>query len=95
MKTDIVLKPLLNEKSYREISNSKFTFEIPTKLNKIELKKIIEDKYKVNVLDIRTVSTRGKKKRIGYTRNFKIASAKKKAIISLKKGQTLEGFSVK
>lgn len=95
MKKEISIKPILSEKSYRELGVSKFTFNIPVGLNKIELKKLIEEKYKVNVLGITTLTQRQKRKRIGVTRNFRITKLKRKAVVSLKKGQTIDGFSVK
>lgn len=89
------VQPMLNEKSYRNVGVSKFTFSVPrTGLNKIELKKVIEKQYKVNVTSINLVNKPGKLKRIGVTRNFRRTSPVKKMIVSLKKGQTIEGFSL-
>ena len=95
MSKEILIKPILSEKSYSEISFSKYTFEIPISINKIELKKFIKAKYNVDVINVSTVTVRQKKKRIGITRNFRTTKLKRKAIVTLKKGQTIDGFSVK
>ena len=85
---DKILFPLLTEKSTNLSEQNKIVFKVPTKANKINLKKNIEKIFKVNVIKIniinkqnRTKLTRGKKVKVqGY----------KKAIITLKKGQSID-----
>jgi large subunit ribosomal protein L23 len=90
----INIKPFLSEKSYASAKLSKFTFEVSGKINKIELTKMIEGKYNVNVENVSVIKIRGKARRIGNTREFRITPSRVKAIVSLKKGQTIEGFTV-
>ena len=85
---DKILFPIVTEKSTNLSSQNKVTFKVPKKANKINLKKNIEKIFKVNVTKINIINkqtrrktSRGKKVKIkGY----------KKAIITLKKGQTID-----
>jgi len=85
---DKIISPLLTEKSTNLSEQNKIVFNVPRDANKINLKKNIEKIFKVNVTKInivnkqnRTKITRGKKVKIqGY----------KKAIITLKKGQSID-----
>ena len=85
---DKILSPLVTEKSTNLSEQNKIVFKVPFKSNKIILKKTIEKIFKVNVVkvniinkQIRTKVTRGRKVKIsGY----------KKAIITLKKGQSID-----
>jgi|TARA_B110000967_G_scaffold55986_1_gene57437 large subunit ribosomal protein L23 len=85
---DKIISPMLTEKSTNLSEQNKIVFKVPRDANKINLKKNIEKIFKVNVTKInivnkqnRTKITRGKKVKIqGY----------KKAIITLKKGQSID-----
>jgi len=85
---DKILSPIVTEKSTNLSEQNKIVFKVPNKSNKSILKKNIEKIFKVNVIKVniinkqsRTKITRGKKVKIkGY----------KKAIITLKKGQSID-----
>ena len=85
---DKILSPIVTEKSTNLSEQNKVVFKVPTNSNKSNLKKNIEKIFKVNVTKInivnkqnRTKVTRGKKVKVqGY----------KKAIITLKKGQSID-----
>ena len=92
-----IIKPLVTEKmtSLSEKENNKFGFIVNPKANKIELKKEIEEKYNVNVVSINTMRYAGKSKQ-RYTRAGVIkgrTDAFKKAIVTLKEGETIDFFS--
>lgn len=89
----IITKPRITEKSIGETDNSKFTFEIAPRANKIEVAKEIEGKYKVNVANVKIINKKGKPKRF----RFHLGKRKdiKKAIVTLKKGQKIPGFEIK
>ena len=78
---DIIIKPLLTEKSYIGIPNKKYTFVVAKEANKVEIKKAIEDIFGVTVKRVNTANVRGKVKRQGNT-SGKTASYKK-AIVQL------------
>jgi large subunit ribosomal protein L23 len=85
---DKILSPMVTEKSTNMSEQNKIVFKVPAGSNKINLKKNIEKIFKVNVTKVniinkqnRTKITRGKKVRV---------SGFKKAIITLKKGQSID-----
>ncbi len=84
---EILKRPVVSEKSMALMEENKYTFLVDPKANKIEIKKAIEEIFKVNVIDVRTMSVKGKLKRqgkyVGYT------SDKKKAIVTLKAGDKI------
>ena len=85
---DKVLFPIVTEKSTNLSSQNKVTFKVPKKANKINLKKNIEKIFKVNVTKINIIN---KQPRTKLTRGKKIkVSGYKKAIITLKKGQSID-----
>jgi large subunit ribosomal protein L23 len=85
----IIKKPLFTEKgsSLKEAEN-KVLVEVPKDANKIEIKKAVEEIFKVKVEKISTISVRGKMKR--YGKSIGKRPDRKKAIITLKKGEKLD-----
>ena len=85
---DKILSPLLTEKTTNLSEQNKVVFKVPTKANKKNLKTNIEKIFKVNVIKINIIN---KQKRTKLTRGRKIkVSGFKKAIITLKKGQSID-----
>ena len=85
---DKILSPLLTEKSTNMSEQNKIVFKVPTGANKINLKKNIEKIFKVNVTKINIIN---KKNRTKITKGKKVkVSGFKKAIITLKKGQSID-----
>ena len=79
---DIIIRPLLSEKSYADIANKKYVFVVAKNSNKTEIKLAIEKLFEVQVDWVNTVNCRGKLKRMG--RNEGYTPAYKKAIVQLK-----------
>ena len=89
----IELKPVISEKSYNLANASnKYVFFVNTGVNKIEIKGEIEKKYKVKVIDVNTVVKPGKKNRDWKTNKTFRKSDKRKAIVTLKKGDKIDEF---
>ena len=85
---DKILSPLVTEKSTNLLEQNKIVFKVPSKANKINLKKNIEKIFKVNVTKINIIN---KQSRTKLTRGKKVkVSGFKKAIITLKKGQNID-----
>ena len=85
---DKILFPVVTEKSTNLSEQNKIIFKVPTKANKINLKKNIERIFKVNVTKINIII---KKKRNKLVRGKKVkVKGYKKAIITLKKGQNID-----
>ena len=85
---DKIYSPILTEKSTALSDQNKIVFKVPRKANKNNLKKNIEKIFKVNVVKINIINKQNRKK---LTRGRKInVKGYKKAIITLKKGQTID-----
>ena len=85
---DKILSPLVTEKSTNLSEQNKIVFKVPTGANKMNLKKNIEKIFKVSVIKINIIN---KQNRTKLTRGKKVkVSGFKKAIITLKKGQSID-----
>ena len=85
---NIIQKPILTEKSTNLNQFNQYTFKVNLKSNSLEIKSAIEKIFKVKVSKINTSIVRGKPKTfkgtLGYKKNYK------KAIVTLKEGQTID-----
>ena len=85
---DKIISPVVTEKSTNLSTQNKIVFKVPSDSNKKNLKKNIEKIFKVNVIKVNIIN---KQSRTKITRNKKVkVSGYKKAIITLKKGQTID-----
>jgi len=85
---DKILSPVVTEKSTDLSEHNKIVFKVPSSANKVSLKKNIEKIFKVNVTKINIIN---KQNRTKLTRGRKVkVSGFKKAIITLKKGQSID-----
>ncbi len=83
MKTaqDIILKPVITEKSMDDLQTGKYTFKVAKDANKSEIKKAVEELFDVKVAKVNTINCNGRAKRVG--RFFGKTPDWKKAIITL------------
>ena len=85
---DKILSPLVTEKSTNLSEQNKIVFKVPASANKKSLKKNIEKIFKVNITKINIINKRNRTK---FTRGRKVkVKGYKKAIITLKKGQSID-----
>ena len=86
--SDVIIAPVITEKSMMERSNNVYTFKVVKDATKDEIKKAIEDAFKVEVLSVNTLNTKSKRRRVGkYAGRTKTY---KKAIVTLCDGQAIE-----
>ena len=78
---DIIIKPIVTEKSMAEMAENKYTFEVSKKANKTEIKKAVETIFGVNVEKVNTLNYDGKVKRMG--RSVGRTASFKKAVVKL------------
>jgi large subunit ribosomal protein L23 len=78
---DIILKPVITEAAIQNMQQKKYTFKVAPDSNKIEIKKAIEEIFKVEVEKVTTISVKSKPKRMGY--HVGTTSEWKKAIVKL------------
>ena len=87
---DIILRPVISEKSYGLLEENKYTFIVRPDANKTQIKIAVEQIFAVSVLDVNTLNRTGKRKRTRY--GFGRRKDAKRAIVSLKPGDTIELF---
>lgn len=93
MKTlhDVIIKPIITEDSMARLADKKYTFKVAKDASKIEVKKAVEEIFKVEVAKVNTISMKSKDKRVGY--HMGKTSEWKKAIVTLKPAsKTIEFF---
>jgi large subunit ribosomal protein L23 len=87
---DIILRPVISEKSYSLLDDNKYTFEVHPKARKTEIRQAIEEIFDVKVTGVNTIKVPPKPKRQGWTAGQ--TRARKKAVVSLAPGNTIEFF---
>ena len=88
---DIIIRPLLTEKSYADIATKKYVFIVSKDTNKTEIKLAVEKLFNVQVDSVNTLNCRGKLKRMGKNQGY--TPSYKKAIVQLKAdSKTIEFF---
>ncbi len=87
----IIVRPIITEHSYDMMEKNTYTFEVAKNANKIEIAKAVEELFNVTVTNVNTLNVKPKKKRVrvqvGLTRTWK------KAMVTLKEGDTIELFA--
>ncbi|MEP7220955.1 MAG: 50S ribosomal protein L23 [Bacteroidota bacterium] len=88
----VLKRPILSEKSSQLNEKGQYVFEVITSANKIEIRKAIEERYRVGVTSVRTMTIKPRQKvqlsRKGYIQGK--TALRKKAIITVKPGQTID-----
>ena len=88
---DVIISPIITEASMARLAEKKYTFKVASDANKIEIKKAVEEIFKVSVAKVNTISVKAKNKRVGY--HFGKTSEWKKAIVTLTpESKTIEFF---
>jgi large subunit ribosomal protein L23 len=87
---DILIRPVITEKTSEMMAENKYTFKVDKRANKIEIKQAVENIFHVNVTHVRTMNVPGKLKKQGRTSGM--TPQWKKAIVTLKDGQKLPIF---
>jgi large subunit ribosomal protein L23 len=89
---DVILGPIISEKSMNDASKGRYTFKVTVKAGKADIKKAVEEKFKVNAVKISTVTVKGRTVRAGIKRTEITRSPFKKAIVTVKAGQKIAIF---
>jgi len=89
---DIIIKPVISEKSYGLLDQNKYTFLVHPEANKTQIKMAVEQIFDVKVTSVNTINRKGKRKRtrFGYGKR----PDPKRAIVSLKDGDRIDIFGV-
>ena len=78
---DVIIKPVVTEKSNDEVQNGKYTFKVNKNATKVDIKRAVEKLVDVKVLKVNTINVSGKMKRVG--RSMGKSSDWKKAIVTI------------
>ena len=90
---DILIRPLITERTTDLMADGKYVFVVDKRANKIQIADAVKEVFNVKVENVNTVNVKGKKKRLGRGAEGRTASYKK-AIVKLAAGETIEFFSV-
>lgn len=88
---EVIIRPIISERTYTRMENNVYTFEVAKSANKIEIAQAVEAIFDVKVVKVNTSNVKAKPKRVRYqlgkTRTWK------KAMVTLKAGDTIEMFA--
>ena len=87
---DVLIRPVITEKSTMLMEEGKYTFRVPLTANKVQIRQAVEKIFNVKVEKVATIRVLGKTKRMGRTQGQR--SDYKKAIVTLKAGESIEFF---
>jgi large subunit ribosomal protein L23 len=92
--TQVVLRPVISEKSMDETTRHKYTFAVDETANKMQIKAAVEELFDVTVLRVNVLMTKSKEKSRNRGRNRQrgYTSPWKKAIVTVKAGDSIEFF---
>ena len=91
---EVILRPVISEKSMDESGRGKYTFAVHGDANKIQIKAAVEELFKVKVTGVNVLTTKPKEKRRG-TRRGRISgwtTPWRKAVVTLRSGDKIEFF---
>ena len=94
MASEIIVKPVISEKSMDETQRGKYTFAVHSDANKLQIKAAVEELFKVSVLQVNVLTTKSKEKRrgLGRQRTKGFTSPWRKAVVTVAPGDKIEFF---
>jgi len=91
---DVIIRPIVSEKSYTLLEDNVYTFEVHPSSSKPEIKDAVESIFGVDVLKVNTLNRKGKRKRDRRTNKWGQRPSRKRAIVTLAEGDSIELFEV-
>ena len=89
---DIILSPVVSEKSYASYDENVYTFVVAPDANKIEIRKAVEQIFNVRVTNVNTINRKGKAKRVRGQNRYGRTAGSKRAIVTLAPGSEIPLF---
>ncbi len=89
---DVILEPVVSEKSYNLLDEGAYTFKVHPDANKIEIRQAIEAIFDVRVLKVTTANRKGKRKRNRRALTYGRRPDTKRAIVTLVEGDRIDLF---
>jgi large subunit ribosomal protein L23 len=87
---DVIIRPIVSEKSYAGIEQNSYTFMVDRRANKTEIKEAVQAIWGVRVTSVNTMNRQGKVKRRGWTKGKR--PDQKRAIVTLAEGDSIQIF---
>lgn len=91
---DVVIRPVMSEKSYALLNDNVYTFEVHPSSSKPEIKDAVESIFGVSVLRVNTLNRKGKRKLNRRSNTWGTRPSRKRALVTLAEGDTIELFEV-
>ena len=89
---DVILRPVVSEKSYGLLDDGVYTFVVNPEANKTEIRQAVESIFNVRVTNVNTLNRQGKRKRNRRTNTFGKRPDQKRAIVTLAEGDRIDLF---
>ncbi len=89
---EIIVRPLITEKSMKLVETLKYTFEVKQGSNKVEVQKAVEELFNVKVTAVNMINTQRKTRRVGKYEGLR--PAVQKAIVTLAEGYKIDAFEI-
>jgi len=89
---DVIIEPVVSEKSYSLMDNGVYTFIVNPEANRIEIRNAVEQIFGVHVVKVNTLNRRGKRKRNRKSFSYGSRSNTKRAIVTLQAGDRIDLF---
>jgi large subunit ribosomal protein L23 len=90
---DVIIRPMVSEKSYAGLEQNRYTFLVHRDANKTEIKEAVQAIWKVRVLNVNTINRKGKVKRYRLTMGKR--PDQKQAVVTLAEGDSIQIFEQK
>ena len=87
---DVIIRPVISEKSYGLLDDNKYTFVVAPDANKTQIKIAVEQIFGVKVISVNTVNRKGKRKRTKF--GYGMRNDTKRAVVSVAEGERIEIF---
>ena len=88
---DVLLRPVISEKSYRLVDDGKYTFLVAPTANKTQIRQAVEEIFHVKVTGVNTINRPGKRRRTRFGWGTRVNT--KRAIVSLAEGDRIDIFT--
>jgi large subunit ribosomal protein L23 len=88
---DVILAPVVSEKSYALLDEGRYTFIVHPSTNKTEIKEAVQAIFGVKVVSVNTINRKGKRKRFGLT--YGRRKDTKRAVVTLAPGESIDIFA--
>ena len=91
---DIIIAPVVSEKSYAAMESGVYTFKVASSASKPEIRDAVEALFDVSVVKVNTLNRQGKRKRNRRTGGWGQRSSQKRALVTLAEGDSIDLFEV-